>query len=203
MILRYHRNLLGDEGYLMFTLPARPSQLIWSKALVSTVWVVLTAVLGCVSLLIIMTPVLSADIGASAWSALWSALQTAVRDRTAEYGVSWFLIPLEALALGIAWILDFCMHIYACLSLGSLANRHRLAWAFVAYIAFSVVTQILAAIAVKVYSGLPIPTDFPIGLATVAQVHLMLIGMLVWMIVCIIVNFVISNYILSNKLNLQ
>lgn len=38
MIVRFYKNLLGDEGYLMFTLPATPAQLVWSKCLVSTIW---------------------------------------------------------------------------------------------------------------------------------------------------------------------
>ena len=38
MINRFRTNLLGDEGYIMFTLPASVHQQIWSKLIVSTVW---------------------------------------------------------------------------------------------------------------------------------------------------------------------
>ena len=37
-VQRFYKNLLGDEGYLMFTLPATPGQQIFSKLLVSLVW---------------------------------------------------------------------------------------------------------------------------------------------------------------------
>ena len=37
-IQRFYKNLLGDEGYLMFTLPATPGQQILSKLLVSLAW---------------------------------------------------------------------------------------------------------------------------------------------------------------------
>ena len=38
MIQRFYKNLLQDEGYLMFTLPVSVHQHIWSKLIVSAVW---------------------------------------------------------------------------------------------------------------------------------------------------------------------
>lgn len=42
MIQRFYKNLLQDEGYLMFTLPVSVHQHIWSKLIVSVVWFVAT-----------------------------------------------------------------------------------------------------------------------------------------------------------------
>ena len=38
MVLRFYRNLMTDEGYLMFTLPVSTTELIFSKLIVSVVW---------------------------------------------------------------------------------------------------------------------------------------------------------------------
>ena len=38
MLQRFYKNLLGDEGYIMFTLPASVHQHVWSKLIVSAVW---------------------------------------------------------------------------------------------------------------------------------------------------------------------
>ena len=38
MVSRFYKNLLTDEGYLMFTLPVSIHKLLWSKLLVSSVW---------------------------------------------------------------------------------------------------------------------------------------------------------------------
>ena len=46
MIYRFYKNLMTDEGYLMFTLPVSRSQLIWSKLIVSMAWGILSAVLA-------------------------------------------------------------------------------------------------------------------------------------------------------------
>jgi hypothetical protein len=45
MIQRFHKNLLSSEGYLMHTLPASVHSLVWSKLLVSLVWMLLTNVI--------------------------------------------------------------------------------------------------------------------------------------------------------------
>ena len=38
MIQRFYKNLLGDEGYLMFTLPVKPWQHIVSKLIIAMLW---------------------------------------------------------------------------------------------------------------------------------------------------------------------
>ena len=45
MVSRFYRNLLKDEGYLMFTLPVSIHELIWSKLIVSLVWFLGTGLL--------------------------------------------------------------------------------------------------------------------------------------------------------------
>ena len=42
MIQRFYKNLLRDEGYLMFTLPVSIPAMIFSKLIVAIVWAVLT-----------------------------------------------------------------------------------------------------------------------------------------------------------------
>ena len=37
-VLRFRSNLLGDEGYVMFTLPVSTHQLVWAKLITSVVW---------------------------------------------------------------------------------------------------------------------------------------------------------------------
>ena len=44
MILRFYRNLMTDEGYLMFPLPVNRHQLIWSKLLSALLYTAASAV---------------------------------------------------------------------------------------------------------------------------------------------------------------
>lgn len=205
MINRFYKNLLGDEGYLMFTLPARPSQLIWAKCITSTIWMVVTVILCCISLFLLATPaLLSASFEPEiAFSDFWHLIQYIFSELMREYGANLFLVPLELIAIGIAGIINFCMHIYACLSLGSLANKHRLGFAFLAYLGFGVAKEILLFISSWIFDLTGLNLDFNLTLNTAAQMHIALLGWLLFTIVCIAVNFVITNYILSRHLNLQ
>lgn len=54
VIGRFNRNLLGAQGYLMFTLPVDPAFLILSKLITSVIWVVLSAVTGLLSSTILL-----------------------------------------------------------------------------------------------------------------------------------------------------
>ena len=53
MIVRFKQNLLGDEGYLMLTLPVSVHQHLWSKLIVSAVWSALSALMTALALNII------------------------------------------------------------------------------------------------------------------------------------------------------
>ena len=52
LMIRYKRNLLGDEGYLMMTLPTSVHGLLLSKLLTAMVWYLLTGVAVVLSVLI-------------------------------------------------------------------------------------------------------------------------------------------------------
>ena len=52
VIQRFTKNLLGREGYLMHTLPVTEAQLVGSKLISSAVWLLASAVVGVVSLVV-------------------------------------------------------------------------------------------------------------------------------------------------------
>ena len=54
VIQRFFRGLLGDEGYLMHTLPVSPWELIGSKLLCAVVTTLLSIVVAILSILLIM-----------------------------------------------------------------------------------------------------------------------------------------------------
>ena len=56
IIQRFWNNLLKDEGYLMFTLPVSPYELIASKLLSALIWIILGAVVGVASMLVWFIP---------------------------------------------------------------------------------------------------------------------------------------------------
>ncbi len=200
-IQRFYKNLLCDEGYLMFTLPAKPSQLIWAKAITSVIWISLTAVVCAVSLAIVMTPFAIVKIsggvimvdGVSLASIVWQ-----------DYGAAMIIVPLELLVFFVLCILLFCMNLYMCLAIGNLFQRHRIAWAFGAYVVCGIIGQ-LVSIPFLNWLG----SDATVYLKVVAELedgvelYLVLLAMILAQVVFSAIYFAITNYILSKRLNLQ
>ena len=54
VINRFRQNLLGDEGYLMFTLPVSVDQHIWAKLIVSFIWFAATALTGMLAVVLVL-----------------------------------------------------------------------------------------------------------------------------------------------------
>ena len=77
IVTRFTRNLLGREGYLMHTLPVTEVQLVASKLISSAVWLLASAVVGVVSLVVMFC--VGADFTKLDLSNLlddWAALRT-------------------------------------------------------------------------------------------------------------------------------
>ncbi|MEG2407137.1 MAG: ABC-2 transporter permease, partial [Clostridiales bacterium] len=54
IIQRFKKNLLEDEGYLMFTLPVSPKMLVLSKYIVSLIWAILSGIVAVGAFLLVI-----------------------------------------------------------------------------------------------------------------------------------------------------
>lgn len=53
IVQRFNKNLLGDEGYLMFTLPVTSDKLIYSKLLISIMWSIISVIVAILTFFIL------------------------------------------------------------------------------------------------------------------------------------------------------
>ena len=91
MIYRFYKNLMTDEGYLMFTLPVTTGQLIWSKMIVSAVWLLATAAMDVLSMFISV-------FDSAAWRDIFQ-LPGLLWQQLREYAGNLGLIPAELVVL--------------------------------------------------------------------------------------------------------
>ena len=49
---RYYRSMFTDEGYLTFTLPVKPNQILFSKIFVGVIWAIITAISTFIGIMI-------------------------------------------------------------------------------------------------------------------------------------------------------
>lgn len=133
-IQRFYKNLLTDEGYLMFTLPVETGRLINAKLIVAVVWT------------IVCTAVTFLALSVMAFSgAEWRAVIDAIRG----FGfpsADMTLFIAEFVALILASLISGILTIYASMALSMLSGKHRVAVSFVFYIGLNTVMQVLLSI---------------------------------------------------------
>lgn len=199
VIRRFWNGLLKEEGYLAFTLPVTVRQLILSKAIVSTLVTVGSWLITALSCLILSLGI-SRDMFYSInylFSVVWDG---AVHQIGAYTGVLMVLGVLLMLVLSISGT----YRLYVSMSLGQLAEEHRVAGSFVAYIGLGMVLSVIANIGAMILSV--VMPDY-MNMITAENAgfffSLYLLFLLIINVIQLVIFHVITEYVLTNKLNLE
>lgn len=191
-IQRFFKGLLGDEGYLMHTLPVRPWQLISSKLLCAVVTTFLSVVVAILSIFLIF-PWDAEDFqqlfqGLGYLFSHWDMEATRVVLSLLEM----LLFVLVSLATGY-------LQLYLSMSVGHLFNKNRVAMSVIAFIAINAVASMLL-------SALPawhIDFDPMQNLAGMDLFQKMIWTAIAVELVHSAVYFIGTEFILRKKLNLE
>lgn len=182
-VQRFYKNLFGDEGYLMNTIPVKSSQNIVNKLVVSMVWTIISGFIAATSIF-----VMAYEPG---------VLKEVIREFKniySEIGLNVFGI-IEFIILGIVSLAHQIMMLYASLSIGQLFKSKKLLGGFAGFMILSISQQSIIGIGMTIL----VASDSFIYLSA----HY---AILCGIIVCLIfftILFCITNYIMKNKLNLE
>lgn len=198
VIMRFYKGLLGDEGYLMHTLPVKPWQLITSKGIIAALIVMISVLVAFLSILVL---------------AGVSGLET-IPEMFGALGAIWeeeprmVLVIVEAIILLVLSVLKSVYQIYAALAIGQLANKHRILLSLGAYIGISMIMSILFLLIVAASDSVGIISWLSVFIANNDSdpfaISQMAIGiMFVLTAVQLAAFHVVTERILSLKLNLQ
>ncbi len=191
IVQRFYNGLLKEEGYLMFTLPVRTWQLIGSKCVAAMVVYVLSSVAAIVSVFVVMqVPFNLPDF----WRGLREALPELLK------GDSLLMIVLLILTV-LSGTLVSVGHIYAAMAIGHLSGKHRVACSVAAYILINMALSFLAGTAVNAARRLHIDIEWTLD--TISGVNIMLLAVILIELLQFAVFFVVSERILSKRLNLE
>ena len=131
-VIRFYSGLLRREGYLMFTLPVKPSQLLFSKFLSAMLTLLLTCMLSyfCIALII-----------SGLTGTVWSVMFDFSRLFGQPLGVgSLILGALNALAT----IANMLLRVYFVSCLGHLFRRARIFMSLLFFYVIGIVMQIVS-----------------------------------------------------------
>lgn len=139
IIDRFYKGLLGNEGYLMFTLPVTSAAHIASKALTSMIFSVASAIVALLSgvlLMAVLTPLNFSDVA--------QAFQEAgryLRVNPLPAGTGWVVAEFIVYTLIAAAV--SILQIYTAISIGHLAKKNRGWFALLAYVGISIAFSII------------------------------------------------------------
>jgi len=189
MIQRFYKSLLGDEGYLMFTLPVKVWEHIVSKLLISMLWTALSFFTVMVSVMILT----------DAQEILRELPYIIDQLRTHIGNTGLFLIPVYAVIACAYYIIT----IYNAIALGHLFTKHKILASFGAYIVLYIISQTVTSIAVLLFGYAIIN---PLGAAvapTPSHISTFIIALMCVFAALGTANFICANFVLRKKLNLE
>lgn len=189
VIYRFYKNLITDEGYLMFTLPVKSHQLINSKLIVSTIWTL-------ASFCVIVASIL---IAFGNQKFIWDAINTIKEEFAFAFGSNVTPFVVEMIGILIVGSLSSILLIYASIALGQLFKGHKILGSIVSYIALYTVMEIII-VAITV----PICILSDQSLSDVSVITSMIYPLtIVLSIIFSIIFYCITINTFKNKLNLD
>lgn len=200
LIQRFYKNLLGDEGYLMFTLPVTVSQHIWAKTIIAVAMSIISIAAAVLSIGIIGS-------GAQMLVGLGDVLAGIGKSFTSDPNTLFYTLE------SIIWLLLLAgaamLFIYLCMALGHLAKKHRVLMSVVWYFVLSTIAQFLFMFFIMGVGNLPLEgfwqavQNFFLSIGPAATVHIGMILLCIGTAIPGAVFFLATRYILKNKLNLE
>ena len=199
-ILRFYKNLLGNEGYLMFTLPVSARHNILSKLIAAMMWNI--GALLTIALSVTIMSWRAADI-APLINFLWQNLVRVLRMQNIHVAlmlVGWAIVCLISVTGSI-------LSLYLAMSIGQLANNHKFLASFGAYLGIQSITSVLTSAIGSIITALPAEwlsgiTLWFHSLSVAAIARLATLGVAAAAIVGCVVYYLITLWLLEHKLNL-
>lgn len=195
-VQRFYKNLLGDEGYLMFTLPVEPWQLVLSKLLISGFWCIASAVAALISIFVMM-------LGMNDLKLLAEAIAGAANNMRMALGTSPVPVFIELALLGLLAVASWILVVYLSVALGHQVHKNKLLASFGAFLVVTTIVQAVTSFVLwllvqgdvfsKVLHHLSNAQIMHLGLCSVIAAELVLGG------IC----FALTEKLLRSRLNLE
>jgi hypothetical protein len=192
MIIRFYKNLLTDEGYLMFTLPAETHQHIISKLLITLFW-------SIAGIFTVLFSLFIAFATADTMPTIINGMKEAVESLNRDFGANWVLPLVELIIMMILGLIASILLVYLSIAVGQLFTKHKIIGSFAAYMIIHTALQFAMVIVVAVFGNIAYESfnDF----SSVPQVIFPIA--IVGLVLGCAGFFFGTNYLFKKKLNLD
>lgn len=192
-IYRFYKNLLGDEGYLMFTLPVTTHQNVLSKLLVSMLWSLAAMLTVALTMIVFFA-------GTEFGSLFVQGLAEAMEELTRYLGISGYLLILELFVGALFSWVGGILSMYVSLALGHLLNKLRLLASIGIYLGLTFVMQIVSSL---IQITLLSVTSAAFENDPLTLMHINILPLTVLTIIATVLCYLVTVHILNRRLNLE
>lgn len=197
IIQRFYKNLLGDEGYLMNTLPVAPWQNISSKLIVAVLWCIVSSIVAILSVIILAFNY--STFNPNFFKELIDVLNYAYT----QYGINIYLVGFEFI---IAALLEMCvgiLMIYSSISIGHSFTKRKILGSLSVFLVFNIIMDTIISIFAINFSNYYHKFIISWNISSIAQFHIISFSILLISLLFFICYFAITTYTIKNKLNLE
>lgn len=205
VINRFRQNLLGDEGYLMFTLPVSVDQHLWSKLIVSAIWFAATALTCMLAvMLMLLCNINNFEID---WSEVGYVMGELGRMMK-EFGVLHIVgYCLELLAMFFVGSCVSCLTFYCAMAIGYSFSNRKVLLSILAFFGLDIFFSMVQSALIAALNGMPGVERFLDNLdlsqvGTAGSVHIVMLCWILYLAVYAAVLYIPTRLLLKKKLNL-
>ena len=195
MVYRFYKNLMTDEGYLMFTLPVTVPQIIASKLIVTLVWNIVTLLADALAALLAFCRTFTVEEIRFAWHEVQEVLSQVSTGNIIGYAV-------ELVVLLLFSTLASYLTYYAAIALGHSFANHKILLSVAFYFAFAIAMRVVGSIFTTVAMTAAMAVDWeefnPFALSHWGLGIAAAIAM-----VQAVVFYILTHLMLRKRLNLQ
>lgn len=187
VLTRFYKGLLGDEGYLMHTLPVHSWQLVLSKLICALATTVVNGIVGILAMFLMMPLDWDELFDTQVWQAVFHNL--AQQPDIILYFLEFFLLLLVMCAA-------IFMTLYLAMAIGHLFSKRRILMSVAAFFGLNILDSIITSSlhnmnALNWLYGMDLSdhADFWMGI--------------VLLLIPTAIMFLLTSWILTHKLNLE
>lgn len=212
---RFYKNLMCSEGYLTLTLPVSTSEILWSKLITAMLWTIISSVVIFISIniFVMFGTAENGIVNTEVYKQIGYALHEV--DRVIGARIIWPILEFALLMLiGTAYSI---LQVYLALIIGGMVSqKHKILASIGFYFVIQIAVGILSSIANFFLAGSMTNTMMNLDGANfetqnVLEIYNILIGAvqpyfwfyIVFSLAITAGFFLLSNYFLKNKLNLE
>lgn len=196
-VQRFYRNLLGNEGYMMFSLPVETHTLILAKVLSSLIWAILGGAAGMITVVVMGLMAIPMQ------DTIRFFKEISLQLRMFSIGKELGMVLVWLLILVLIFVATL-MHIYTAIAIGHQWAAHRLLGSVLAFFGIDMIRNIISTLLGRFghYTG---TLDYFFDLYQVDEIMMWRVQgfLVVSTLLLIAVYSVITWYLLDRRLNLE